>query len=63
MFYHHNKGKQLHRFSCMNCDAVVTVDFGRVKSKFVAKCGKCGEEYPFSESDVRLIRKQKKHIK
>ena len=63
MFYHHNKGKDLHRFSCTECDAVVTVDFGRVKKNFVAKCGKCGTEYPFNESDVRLIRKQKKHIK
>ncbi|PLX66305.1 MAG: hypothetical protein C0602_11615 [Denitrovibrio sp.] len=63
MFYHHNKDKQLHRFSCTNCDAVVLVDFSRVSKNFVARCRNCGAEYPFSESDRRLVRKQKKHIK
>jgi transcription elongation factor Elf1 len=63
MFYHHNKSKELHRFSCTNCDSFVTVDFSKVKRDYVAVCKKCGEKYPFSVSDVRLIRAQKKHIK
>ena len=63
MFYHHQKKDQIHKFSCTNCDSFVTVDFSKVKDGFVARCRKCGAEYPFNKSDERLIRKQKKHIK
>ena len=63
MFYHHQKRGQIHTFSCTSCDAGVTVDFSKVKNNYIAKCRKCGTEYPFNKSDERLIRAQKKHIK
>lgn len=62
MFYHHRKESQIHRFPCTACGADVAVDFSKVKRNYIARCRKCGAEYPFNESDVRLIRKQKKHI-
>jgi len=61
-----NKPKQtnqIHQFSCTNCDATVTVDFSKVKRGYSTYCKKCKTEYPFNESDERLVRKIKKLIK
>jgi len=63
MYYNHQKRGHIHRFACTNCASTVVVDFGKVKDGFVARCKKCGAEYPFNKSDERLIRSQKRHIK
>ncbi|MGD9809356.1 MAG: hypothetical protein AB7E76_13285 [Deferribacterales bacterium] len=54
--------KQPYEMTCAKCKATITVDLGKVKKGYKAICRKCGAEYPFSESDERLVRKFSKPI-
>jgi len=64
MIFNRNKnvGSRIYKFNCAKCSEPVSVNFSRVKKGFKAICRKCGAEYPFSESDERLVRKFKKSI-
>ncbi|XOB64803.1 hypothetical protein ACMC5R_11985 [Deferribacteres bacterium DY0037] len=60
--YQKKTGNRIHKFECSNCKAPVSVDFSKVKRGYFAICRQCGTEFPFNESDERLVRKIKKSI-
>lgn len=56
------KGIHIHRFTCTSCSCTVSVNVAKASRGFTAVCKRCGAEYPFSDSDARMLKKNSKGI-
>ncbi|PLX70072.1 MAG: hypothetical protein C0603_03800 [Denitrovibrio sp.] len=57
------KGIHIHRFQCTQCNRTISVNVAKATRGFTAICKNCGAEYPFTDSDARMLKKLKRHIK